>query len=95
MVIPTHCDRSSARSGKSPRGKGARVLTRSTLLEVVDLAPTFGLNEGEAMRGLLRLYQAHVREFDAFVAKIIDRSGSGRQMAVTELTPAATVAAVG
>lgn len=66
-----------------------------TLLEVVDLAPTLGLNEGEAMRGLLRLYQAHVHEFDAFVAKIIDRSGSGRQMAVTELTPAATVAAVG
>lgn len=65
-----------------------------TLLDVVDLAPTFGLDEGEVEHGLLRLYQAHVGEFDAFVAKI-DRPDWGRQMAVTELPQAATIAAVG
>lgn len=63
------------------------------LFEVVAQAPSLDLDKSEIERRLLRLYQAHLREFDAFVAKI-DRPGWGRQQAVTELSPAAAMAAV-
>jgi len=64
------------------------------LFDVVDLAHTLGLDRAEAERRLLRLYRAYVQEFDALVAKI-DRPDWGRQASITELTPAAGVAAFG
>lgn len=64
------------------------------LFDVVAQAPSLGLTRGEVERGLVRLYRAYVREFDALVARI-DRPGWGMKMAFSELTPAATIAVAG
>jgi hypothetical protein len=64
------------------------------LFDVVAQAPSLGLSQGEVERGLVRLYRAYVREFDALVAKI-ERPGWGRKMTVSEFSPAATIAAAG
>jgi hypothetical protein len=64
------------------------------LFDVVNLAPTLGVTEGEVEQRLLRLYGTYVREFDAFMARI-DRPGWGRGANVTELGSPAETAAVG
>lgn len=64
------------------------------LFDVVAQASSLGLTEGEVERGVVRLYRAYIHEFDALVARI-DRPSWGRKMAVSELTPASAIAAVG
>ncbi|MGH2531662.1 MAG: hypothetical protein ACRDJW_05090 [Thermomicrobiales bacterium] len=64
------------------------------LFEVVALATALGLSE-EGLEGqIFRLYQSHVREFDAFVGKI-NRPGWGLHADVTALIQPATAIAAG
>lgn len=63
-----------------------------TIDDVVSVAPYLGLEEHQAQIELVRLFEAHVRDADAFFARI-DRRGWGRPADVTTLSvPAATAA---
>jgi hypothetical protein len=64
------------------------------LFEVVALAPKLGLSTDDVKHRLLRLYVSHIREFDAFIARI-DRPGWGRMATVTELSSVQEDAAAG
>lgn len=69
-------------------------VTFPDLSDVVAQALYLELSKKDVERRLLRLYRTHVREFDAFVAKI-DRPGWGRRGAITELIPAVKTPAAG
>lgn len=64
------------------------------LFDVVGVASCIGLEETEMEHRLVRLYDMHVREFDAFVARI-DRPGWGRRATITELIVPTSSSAAG
>jgi hypothetical protein len=64
------------------------------LLDVAGLASTLGLHRSELEHRLVRLYRAHVREFDAFMGRI-DRPNWGRQALITPLISSAAAMATG
>jgi hypothetical protein len=56
----------------------------ATIDDVVAAAPSLGLTEDETQAALVRLFNAHVRDAEAFFARI-DRPGWGRFVTITQL----------
>jgi hypothetical protein len=78
----------------SPRPFAALDAAFPTILDVVDAAPYLGLERSEVESALVRLFEAQVRDADAFFAGI-DRPGWGRRGEVTTLSVPAGVVAIG